>query len=289
MSARRPDLTAAYVLSAAAAVAMAGAAATGVFAPSWLYRDNALVSATFRGQDVVTLVVAVPLLVVGLVAEVHGSARGRVLWLGMLFFAVYGYLFYAVAAAFNPLFLLYVATVALPLYALLFSVPRVDLVALGQAMTGRVARVVAIAYTGLVAVGLSLLWTGISLVSVASGRVPQPIVDSGHPTGVVFAIDLVLLVPPMLLAAIWLAQRRPLGWALAGVMSVGGSIYTLTLAGASVEVTRQQVGAGSELPIWAALTMLGALTSTLLLVGLRPHRATESPKRGPEPDPTTAV
>jgi hypothetical protein len=72
----------------------------------------------------------------------------------------------------------------------------------------------------------------------------------------------------MLLAAIWLARRQAPGWLLAGVMSVGGSVYTLTLAAASVEVSRQNVGASSELPIWAGLTMLGVLTVALLFAGI---------------------
>jgi hypothetical protein len=147
-------------------------------------------------------------------------------------------------------------------------VPRLDLAGLGAAMGGRVARVVALAYTSVVAVGLGLLWVGISLSYLVTGDVPRPIVDSGHPTGVVFAIDLVFIVPPMLLAAVWLARGRALGRVLAGVMSVGGSVYTLTLAAASVEIARQDVGAGSELPIWAGLTVLGAATVFLLAAGI---------------------
>ncbi len=274
MSAGRPGLQAAYVLTAATAATMTTASAVGVFATDWLYRDNALVTATFRGQDMVTLLVAVPLLLVGLVWEMRGSPRGRVLWLGMLFYSMYAYLFYAVAAAFNQLFLLYVATFGLPLYALLLSVPRLDLTRLGNAMGGRVARVVAITYTGGVATGLGLLWVGISLSYLITDAVPQPIVDSGHPTGVVFAIDLVFIVPPMLLAALWLARGRTLGRLLAAILSVGGSLYTLTLAAASVEVARQRVGEGFELPIWAGLTVLGAATVALLLAGIRrPDRA----------------
>lgn len=265
----RPGFLTAYLLTAATAATMATASAVGVFATDWLYRDNALITATFRGQDMVTLVVAVPLLLVSLVLERRGSPRGRVLWLGMLFYSMYSYLFYAVAAAFNQFFLLYVATFGLPLYALLFSVPRVDVTRLGSAMGGRVARVVAITYTSVVAAGLGLLWVGISLSYLVTKDVPQPIVDSGHPTGVVFAVDLVFIVPPMLLAAIWLARRQALGWLLAGVMSVGGSVYTLTLAAASVEVSRQNVGASSELPIWAGLTTLGVLTVALLFAGIR--------------------
>lgn len=58
----RPDLRAAYLLTAATAALTITVSAVGVFATDWLYRDNALVTATFRGQDMVTLGVAVPLL-----------------------------------------------------------------------------------------------------------------------------------------------------------------------------------------------------------------------------------
>jgi hypothetical protein len=119
-----------------------------------------------------------------------------------------------------------------------------------------------------VAVGLGALWVGISLSYLFTDDVPQPIVDSGHPTGVVFAIDLVFIVPPMLFATVQLVRRRALGYVLARVMSVGGSIYTLTLAAASVEVARRDVGVGSELPIWAGLTVLGALAAFLLFAGM---------------------
>ncbi len=99
----------------------------------------------------------------------------------MLFYAMYGHLFYAVAAAFNQVLLLYVATVGLSLYALLFSVPRLDLAQRGDAMGGRAARIVAIACTSAVAIGLGLLWVGISLSYLFTKDVPQLIVNSAHP------------------------------------------------------------------------------------------------------------
>lgn len=73
MSVGPPGFPTAYLLTAATAVTMATVSAVGVFATDWLYRDNALVTATFRGQDMVTLVVAVPLLLFGLVWEIRGS------------------------------------------------------------------------------------------------------------------------------------------------------------------------------------------------------------------------
>ncbi len=72
MSGGRAGFATAYLLTAATVVTMATVSAIGVFATDWLHRDNALVTATFRGQDVVTLVVGVPLLLVGLVWECGG-------------------------------------------------------------------------------------------------------------------------------------------------------------------------------------------------------------------------
>ena len=252
-------------MTALAAAAMTVVAAVGGLAPGWLYRDNPLIAATFRGQDAVTLAVAVPLLVAGLVLERRRSRRGRLLWLGMLFYALYGYLFYVFGAAFNTFFLLYVVIVGLALYALLVSLPWIDLGRLGIDPGARTARVLGITYLLVVATGLGALWTGMSISSLFSGTVPAPIVASGHPTGVVFAIDLVLIVPPMVIGAIGMIRRRPAGEALAVIMCISGTVYTLSLGAASVAVLWAGLGTGEELGLWSFLTLFGAVVTALLL------------------------
>jgi hypothetical protein len=263
----------AYLLTVVTIVLLVVVSAGGALASSRLYRDNPLITATFRGQDWVTLLVAVPLLTVGLILERRGSLRGRLLWLGMLYYAMYSYLFYAVGAAFNGFFLLYVAIFGLAGYASLIAVLRIDFEPLTATLGSRTARGMAIGYLLLlVATGLGLLWTGISLSFLVTGVVPAPIVASGHPTGVVFAIDLVFIVPPMVVGAVGLIRRRALGWILAATMSVNGAVYTLSLSAASASVQQAGVGTGEELPIWATLTLLGATTSCLLLLRTpRPH------------------
>jgi hypothetical protein len=265
-SAPAPTLRLAYLLTVVTVVLLVVVSAGGAFGSSWLYRDNPLITATFRGQDWVTLLVAVPLLSAGLILEHRGSLRGRLLWLGMLFYAMYSYLFYAVGAAFNVFFLLYVAIFGLAAYASLFAVLRIDFEPLSATMGSRSARGMAIGYMLVIATGLGLLWTGMSLSYLVTGVVPAPIAASGHPTGVVFAIDLVFIVPPMVIGAVGLIRRRAHGWILAAMMSVNGAVYTLSLSAASASVQRAGVGSGEELPIWAVLTLLGATTSCLLLV-----------------------
>lgn len=197
------DLRAARVLSWLVVVLMAAGSAVGVLAPQ-VYRDNALISATFPAQDIV------PLLLTGLLTARRGSPRGHIVWVGMLFYAVYAYAFYMVAAAFNALFLLYVAVASAAGFALVFSLPRIDVTAVAAGVSRRRgARVVALAYLGVTAVGLGVLWTAVSLGFLLTGQVPAPVVAAGHPTAVVFALDLAVVVPAMTLAAVWLTRREP--------------------------------------------------------------------------------
>jgi len=264
-----PNLRASHVLSWLVAALLAVVSAGGVFFGEVLYRDNALVEHAFRGQDAVTLFVAVPLLVVALIAEQRGSGRGRLVWLAMLAYSLYGNLFYVFGAAFNAFFLLYVALFALSLYALLFSVPRIDVAAAVAGLPHGATRWVAFAYMTVTALGLGILWTAMSVGFLVTGKVPAPIVATGHPTGVVFGLDLSIIVPAMALGVVWLVQRKPWGWLLAAVMSIKGVVYTLGLSVATLYVQRTGVGSGAELPVWAGLTVLRAVTAAMLLLGYR--------------------
>ena len=260
-----------YVLSAIVAVLMAVVSTEGAFF-SQMYRDNPLIASTFHWQDYVTLFVALPLLIAGLLLEMRGSLRGRLVWVSMLGYAVYAYAFYCFAAAFNEFFLLYVAIFSASLFALLLSVPRMDVEAMGRRFGGAAAKWVAIVYMTLTAVGLGSLWIAMSLGFVFSGKVPGPIVTSGHPTSIVFALDLSIIVPAMIVASWLLISDRAWGWFLATILSLWGAVYTLSLAVASFGTKLDKVGSGSELPIWGVLTALGALAAVLLLRSVSPEK-----------------
>jgi hypothetical protein len=55
------------------------------------YRDVDWIRAAWFGNDWVTLVVAVPLLLTGFVRAAAGSIRGLLLWLGLIGYALYNY------------------------------------------------------------------------------------------------------------------------------------------------------------------------------------------------------
>jgi hypothetical protein len=262
----RPDLGAVpYALSAVIAALAAIASAAGLFLDG-VYRDNTLVVSAWWGNDLVTLAVAVPLLVAGLLGARRGSQRWRLVWLGMLAYMLYGYAFYLFGAAFNRFFLVYVALVALSISALLALLPRLDLEGIRQSFhRATPARPIA-AYMLLTGLGIGGAWVAMSLGFVVTGQVPGPVTASGHPTAIVFALDLTLLVPGFIAGGLWLWRRRAWGYVLGAIMNIKGATYTLALAlGAKVAARAGVPGAAAEIPLWLGFTATSVTAALFLL------------------------
>jgi hypothetical protein len=262
-------LKTASILSILIGALAAFQAATGLLFPA-AYRDNALVSAVWRGNDVVTLLVAVPLLAAALWLARRGSARALILWLGVLDYILYNYAFYLFGAAFNAWFLVYAALFGLALYALIFSLPFVDVAGLARRFGPRTPVRLVAGYMLLVPVLLGGLWSALALGYLFTGQVPGPVTSSGHITAIVFALDLTLVVPAMALGGVWLWQRRPWGYLLSGLLTVKGALYMLALSAGTVAAMRAGLpGAGAELPLWASLGLGALIAAGPMLAGIK--------------------
>jgi hypothetical protein len=235
-----------------------------------LYRDNAFVTATWLGNDAVTLFLAVPILVIAMVISNRkplGSAY--LIWMGALDYMLYNYAFYIFGAAFNAFFLLYAALLALSIFALIFGLANLDVNRIGPQVRKEAPVKWIGGYFLFVASGLGLVYLIQSINFIATGNVPAIVTMSGHPTNVVFALDLTLLIPWLILGAIWLMKRQPWGYVIAGILNVKGPLYTLVLAVNSILVVQAGISQTSELPLWGTLTALGLTASTLFYFNMR--------------------
>ncbi|MFP5345905.1 MAG: hypothetical protein ACLGIA_02585 [Actinomycetes bacterium] len=89
-----------------------------------VYREPVPVAALLRGNDLVTLVVAAPLLAAALLAARRGSARAQLVWAAMLAYTVYTYATVVFGTTFNALFLVHVALFSLAVFALVAVLSR---------------------------------------------------------------------------------------------------------------------------------------------------------------------
>lgn len=172
--------------------------------------DTLLTGAGFKGQDAVALFLGVPLLVLTTVLYRRGSLRGSLLLTGALGYFLYVYASMALSAAYNRLFLVYVALFAASLWAFIRLFSSFDLQLLGAHLSGPVPR------RGLVAFlfasgGVTLIIWGLPLViSLISGG-PLGRLDT-YTTAVTYALDLAIITPALFVAGALIRRGSALGY-----------------------------------------------------------------------------
>jgi hypothetical protein len=247
-------------LSAALVPFVALAAGTGLLVPGF-YRDAPTWVAQARGQDLVTLVVGVPLLVVGLIGARRGSVRCLLVWLGAVGYMAYAYATYAFATHFNPLFLVYVLNFGLAVYALLFGLIRLDVGRLRSAFSPHApARPVAAALVGM-GLLVALLWLGQDLPALLAGQVPADVTEAGLLTNPIHVLDLGLVIPATVLTGVLLARRRPWGYVLGAYFLV--KFTTLGLAIMSMSVFMGADGQPLSVPLVAVFAVWTVASAVL--------------------------
>ena len=258
----------AWVLSAIVAVLMVAASAAGVWVHG-LYKDAPWASAAFRGGDLVTLVVAVPVLVAALLLSRYGSRRAQLVWAGTLVYAVYNGAFSVFGTAFNDVFLLHVALFSLSLFALALTLANLDVAGIAAGFAKRTPARWISAFLLLVAAGLGGMWTFVSLRFAATGELPDGVMPA---TGLhlVYTLDLSLVVPSLALAGVLLWRRAAWGYVLAAVLSVYGLIYQLNFMSASFfQANAHVAGAAAFDPLEPPLVAGFLVATALLLRNLR--------------------
>jgi hypothetical protein len=242
-----------------------------------IYRyDSLLVGAGFRGVDAVTLVLGVPLLVISGVLYRRGSFRGALLLTGTLAYFLYNYASMALSAAYNNLFLVYIALFSTSLFAFVTVMMSFDLASLPRRFSPALPQREIAAYLVAVASLLVVLWVGDVASALLAGTVPAALGSST--TIVTYVLDLGVIAPGALLAAVLLLQGKPLGYLLAATLLT----MNLTLGAAllSQGVAILQAGVRMSVPqiagligSFALLTVIGArLTFVLFRAGV-PHLA----------------
>jgi hypothetical protein len=254
-----PRLTAARVLSVVLLGLMLVQSLLGLLAPG-LYPEAPWALAALRGNDLVTLAVVVPALAVAVYrSTTRTSSTSVAVWLGLLFYGVYNYAYYAFGAAFSDVFLLHVAAFSLSTYALVLlgTSLEVDAVAAGI-RTGPAARIVA-AFTTVLGAGLVVAWGTISARFAVTGRLPDDVMPP-QAVHLVYALDLGVLAPAFLVSGILLWLRRPWGAVLASAANVSAAAYLLVL-----EVGGgYQANAGIGSATWASAPAIGGTVLCLL-------------------------
>lgn len=269
----RTPSPAAHWLSAAA---LAGAAAASAVILLWkgAFPDpvpapafNGIL-AEARGWSAVTLLLAVPLGALAQLEARSGSLRARLVWAGVMTYLVYTFLELSVSGPFTPLFLVYVATYAAALPALVMVAASVDVAALPAAFGDRAPRRLLAIFGFVIAAGVGAAWLKGIAGKMAAGQYGWP-TAYGSVEQVVRALDLGLQVPLGIAAGVLLWRRKPAGYLVGALLAVMGACMGFALAGmvgASLAVEGKSVTGA------APFAVLGAVATAIAIPYFRSIR-----------------
>jgi len=240
------------------------------------YWDTVSSAAQMQANDLVALILGLPLLAVSYWLARRGSLRGRLLLAGTLGFILYTYMTMMVGAHYNALFLVYVALFSLSLFAFVLVMMTFDLDHLPEHFSENLPRGWIAGLLFFAAAFLSLAWLGRILPSIVpfspwekAGVRGIPALDNTT-SMFIQAMDLGVIVPVCLLAGILLLRRQPWGYLLASVgltkfLTLGIAVSLMGLNMARVGVPVGMV----EVVIFSAMALAGVVMTLTLLKHVR--------------------
>ncbi len=250
------------LLAWAATILAAVAAAVGLFVMG-LYRDVPFWAEQARGIDLATLFLAVPILVIALLAARGGSPTGHLVVIGALLYLVYNYVIYTTSVAMNRLAIVYIAALGLSTWSLALMVLRTDLRAAGDDVLRRLPRRTTAALLTVVALLFALLWLSQIAAFMTSGTLPADLKRANLPANPVYALDLGFFLPLALVGGVALLRQRPIAAAFALPMLIWVLLTSAGVIGGFIFESR--AAETVPVPVVGVISALAVLAGALAL------------------------
>ncbi len=248
-----------------------GVATITALAMPWLLNGPAVMVGSMRGTALVELVLAMPILVLAIVAARHGSLLGVVGWIGSVAFLAYQGWMFLFAVPFNGLFLVYVAGFAFGFWGLVALLTRVPFgayatsfsVALPSRLLGGWMIASCVAFYG--------LWLKNVVPASFDSVAPGFLAGSGMVTPTNYVLDMALFLPFTVIVAVGLWRRTP--W---GLVNGGAMLLVLTLESIAIAVDQwfgaaadpaSPVASAAITPVFLAVAAISAVACGLWFRG----------------------
>ena len=234
-----------------------------------LYRYDTMASSSQEiGQDIVTLLVGIPLLVYAMLRTRKDAMRGKLLLTGGLAYFLYTYASMSFLTAFNVFFLVYVALFSLSLFAFILALMALDPAEVAAHIGKRFPRRAITTYFLVVAGFLALAWLGLVVSPMLTGEAPAGLESTT--TMVIQVLDLGVIVPTVILTALLLRKGNAWGYTLSLVVL----LKILTMGAALISMIAVQLLSGVAVdPVvtagFAVISLSGIILAAMTLRTIR--------------------
>ncbi len=182
------------------------------------HNDSLLTATTFIGGDAITLFLSIPLLIVSIFLYNRASLRSQFFHLGMLSYFLYVGASAAFIAAYNNLFLVYLALFSASLFAFGFAFSAIDLKAIPSHITKNMPHRGLTAFLLVCSVALMMVWLSDVVGALIQGQAPTSL--TSYTTLVTYGLDLGIIAPSLLVAGILTIRRAPAAYPMASTLLI---------------------------------------------------------------------
>jgi hypothetical protein len=190
----------------------------------------AVMNGSGRGTAVVALFVAVPILLISIVAAARGAVRPVISTLGATAYLVYNAVLFLFITPINQLFVFYVAMFALCFWTLVSVLRSMDVPTFARHFSVRFpARAMALVLA-IIAVLNAMAWLVRIVPAIFDDNMASLVAGTGVATNPIYVQDLAFWIPLMAVAAVWTWKGRPWGLVVTGAIFVFGFIESVSIA-----------------------------------------------------------
>lgn len=251
-----------YVNSMAIAILAAIATLYGLIGKGLYIHDSVSITAQMMGQDLVTLIIVVPILIGSLYLISKDSLRGQLIWMGTLFYFIYSYASMSFLASYNPFFLVYVAIFSLSLYTFLWQLVSLDIKNVKNNFAdGKINKITA-AFLVVMGIMLAFMWLKMILESLITGNAPVSL--ENYTTLVIQALDLGIVVPAAILTGYLLIRKNAWGYSLASIFLIKVSLLGMAILSMIIFMVQRGVTVVlGQILFFTLVTVFGILIAVL--------------------------
>jgi hypothetical protein len=218
-------------------------------------------------QDVVTLGIGIPILVISLYLSGKGLFKGRILLAGTLGYFLVTYLFYMIMGMYNEFFLVYAALTSLCFFAFLPVVFSLNINSVSSYFSDRLPVRFLGGFLLFNSLAIAALWLGVVVPPLLKGTIPVEV--EHYTTLVVQGMDLSILLPAAFVSGVLLIKRRPFGYMLAPVYMVFLSILMTALVAKMIGMSMVGVNVGPPLVIIPIIALMSIFCAGLILKNVK--------------------
>jgi hypothetical protein len=173
-------------------------------------------------QDYITLFVALPLLIISLIAYRKKSIQAHFLLAGTLGYFLVTYLFYMTMGMYNIMFLIYAALLGLAFFGFFLSVKQLNNLNTIELFSAKTPNSFVGRFLIVNSIAIAFLWLSIVIPPLIDGSVYPPELNH-YTTLIVQGLDLGLLLPISFIVGFLLIQKKSEGY-------LYGTLYVVFLS-----------------------------------------------------------